>query len=104
MEQVKVGSLEMLGKDKKKCGTQQHQKARLDVLQRLRRVAELSPEQTSQWEFFYRFLGSGDGGCPWGGLGGTFCAIDPKGAQRPQRGAKQRVVCLHAQRDYPRFV
>ena len=71
MEQVKVVSLEMLGKGNKKGGTQQHQKARLDVLQRLRRAAELSPEQTSQCDsfFFYSFLGSGDGGCPWGGLG-----------------------------------
>ena len=52
MEEVKVYSLEMLGKGKKKGGLQQHQKARLDVLQRLRRASELSPEQTSQWEFF----------------------------------------------------
>ena len=44
--------LEMLGKGNKKGGNQQHQKARLEVLQRLRRAAELSPEQTSQWEYF----------------------------------------------------
>ena len=52
MEEVKVYSLEMLGKGKKKGGLQQHQKARLEVLQRLRKAAELSPEQTSQWELF----------------------------------------------------
>ena len=59
MEEVKVKvysleklALEMLGKGKKKGGNQQHQKARLEVLQRLRRAAELSPEQTSQWEYF----------------------------------------------------
>ena len=52
MEEVEVYSLEMLGKGKKKGGFQQHQKARLEVLQRLRRAAELSPEQTSQWEYF----------------------------------------------------
>ena len=51
-EEVKAYSLEMLGKGKKKGGLQQHQKARLEVLQRMRRAAELSPEQTSQWEFF----------------------------------------------------
>ena len=52
MEEVKVYSLEMLGKGKKRGGTQQNQKARLEVLQRLRKAAELSPEQTSQWEYF----------------------------------------------------
>ena len=52
MEEVKVYSLEMLGKGKKRGGTQQNQKARLEVLQRLRRAAELSPQQTSQWEYF----------------------------------------------------
>ena len=49
---MKVYSLEMLGKGNKKVGTQQHQKARLEVLQRLRRAADVSPEQTSQWEYF----------------------------------------------------
>ena len=52
MEEVKVYSLEMLGKGKKRGGPPQHQKARLEVLQRLRKAAELSPEQTSQWEYF----------------------------------------------------
>ena len=52
MEEVKAYSLEMLGKGNKKGGLQQHHKARLEVLQRVRKAAELSPEQTSQWEFF----------------------------------------------------
>ena len=52
MEEVKVYSLEVLGKGKKRGGTHQNQKARLEVLQRLRRAAELSPQQTSQWEYF----------------------------------------------------
>ena len=52
MDEVEVYSLNMLGKGNKKGGKQQHQKTRLEVLQRLRRVAELSPEQTSQWEYF----------------------------------------------------
>ena len=52
MEEVKVYSLDMLGKGKKKAGSQQHQKARLEVLQRVRRAAVLAPEQTSQWEYF----------------------------------------------------
>ena len=42
----------MLGEGKKKEGIQQHHKARLEVLQRVRKAAELSPEQTSQWEYF----------------------------------------------------
>ena len=49
---VKAYSLETLGKGKKNGGSQQHQKARLEVLQRVRKAAELSPEQTTQWEFF----------------------------------------------------
>ena len=52
MEEVKVYSLEMLGKGKKKAGSLQHQKARLEVLQRVRRAAVLAPEQTSQLEYF----------------------------------------------------
>ena len=52
MEEVKVYSLDMLGKGKKKAGSQQHQKARLEVLHRVRRAAVLMPEQTSQWEYF----------------------------------------------------
>ena len=52
MEEVKAYSLEMLGKGKKKAGNQQHQKARLEVLERLRRAAELSAAQTSTWDYF----------------------------------------------------
>ena len=51
MEEVKAYSLDMLGKGKKTCH-QQHHKARLEVLERLRRAAELSPAQTTTWEFF----------------------------------------------------
>ena len=52
MEDVNVYSFEMLGKGRKKAGTQQHQKARLEVLERLRRAAELSAAQTSAWDLF----------------------------------------------------
>ena len=52
MEQMRVYSLEQLGQGNKKGGNQSHQKARFQVLQTLRKAAELSPEQTSQWEFF----------------------------------------------------
>jgi hypothetical protein len=52
MEAAKGYSLPMLGQGKKGGGTQQHQKARFEVLDRLRQVAELSPEQTGQWTFF----------------------------------------------------
>eukprot|EP00959_Pyramimonas_sp_CCMP1952_P365260 7649303-Pyramimonas_sp.AAC.1 len=44
--------MEALGHGKKGGGNQGHQKARFQVLQTLRKAAELSPEQTSQWEFF----------------------------------------------------
>ena len=52
MEAAKGYSLPMLGQGKKGGGTQQHQKARFEVLDRLRQVAEVSPEQTGQWTFF----------------------------------------------------
>ena len=52
MEEMEVYPLEMVGKGNKNGGNQQHQKARSEVLQRLRRAAELSPDQTSQWEYF----------------------------------------------------
>ena len=52
MEEVKAYSIEMLGKGKKNAGNQQHRKARLEVLERLRRSAELSAAQTSAWDFF----------------------------------------------------
>ena len=52
MEQVRVYSLDQLGKGKRNGGTVSHQKARFQVLQSLREAAELSPEQTSQREFF----------------------------------------------------
>ena len=52
MDEVKVYSLEMLGKGRKNTGILQHQRTRLEVLERLRRAAELSAEQTSQWEYF----------------------------------------------------
>ncbi len=47
MEEVKAYSLKMLGKGNKKGGNKEHQKARLEVLERLRRAAELSAAQTS---------------------------------------------------------
>ncbi|CAK0863844.1 unnamed protein product [Prorocentrum cordatum] len=52
MEQMRVYSLEQLGQGNKKGGNKEHQKARFQVSQALRKAAELSPEQTSQWEFF----------------------------------------------------
>ena len=52
MEQMRVYSLDMLGQGNKKGGTQAHQKARMQVLQTLRKAADLSPEQTSIWEYF----------------------------------------------------
>ena len=51
-EAVKVYSMEDLGHGHKKGGTKQHQTARMDVLDRLRRAAELSAQQTGAWDFF----------------------------------------------------
>ena len=98
MEEVNVYPLEMLGTGNKKGGNQQHQKARLEVLQRLRRVAELSPGQTSQWEYFKaiwdREMAEAHGE-EWAEL---FCTNGPTGALRPRRGTKLLAVCVHAQR------
>ena len=52
MQEVKAYSLEMLGKGKRNDGNQQHQKARLEVLQRLRKSADLTAAQTSTWDCF----------------------------------------------------
>jgi len=52
MEEVKAYSLEMLGEGNQKASNQQHQQARLGVLGRLRRSAELSTAQTSAWDLF----------------------------------------------------
>ena len=51
-EQFKAYSVEALGKGKKKGGPQQCHKTRLQVLERVRKAAELSPEQIGQWEYF----------------------------------------------------
>jgi hypothetical protein len=52
IETAKGYSLQMLGQGKKGGGTQQHQKARFEVLDRVLQVAQLSPEQTGLWTFF----------------------------------------------------
>ena len=52
MEATKAYSLEMLGKGRKHGGLQAHQKARFEVLERVRQAAHLSPQQTGQWEYF----------------------------------------------------
>ena len=53
MEEVKVYSLEMFGEwGRKREAFVSIRRHVLEVLQRLRRAAELSPEQTSQWDLF----------------------------------------------------
>ena len=42
-------ALSQLGQGKNNGGTKDHQKNRLDVLDRVRSVAELSPSQADQW-------------------------------------------------------
>ena len=49
---AKSFSLPMLGQGKKNEGSQQHQKNRQEVLDRVREVAELSPVQTCHWSYF----------------------------------------------------
>ena len=51
-QQIKAYSLQALGKGKRNGGGEQHHKARMEVLERLRRTAELAPEQTGGWDFF----------------------------------------------------
>ena len=51
-QQIKAYSVQTLGKGKKNGGGEQHHKARLEVLERLRKAAELTPEQTGGWDFF----------------------------------------------------
>ena len=53
-EAVKLYSLDMLGHGKKHGGPESCRKARFEVMQRVRNVAELSDEQSNDWEFFAR--------------------------------------------------
>ena len=48
---AKAFTLTQLGQGKKSGGNLTHQKNRRDVLQRVREVAELSPQQTCHWDF-----------------------------------------------------
>ena len=45
-------SLQMLGAGRKGAGTKQHHDARVEVMERVRRAATLSPAQTADWEYF----------------------------------------------------
>ena len=42
----------MLGAGKKHGGGDQYHKLRMEVMERLRRVASLTPQQTADWEYF----------------------------------------------------
>ena len=48
----KTFSLAALGQGKKNGGPERCQKARFQVMERIRAAAELSPEQANDWEFF----------------------------------------------------
>ena len=50
--EIKAYSMEVLGKGKKNGGSEQHHKARMEVMGRLRKAAELAPRQTGEWDFF----------------------------------------------------
>ena len=51
-EACKAYALEALGWNKKNCGGVACQKTRFEVLDRVRAVAQLSPDQMSEWQFF----------------------------------------------------
>ena len=53
-ETVKLYTLDMLGHGRKSGGPESCRKARLEVMQRVRNAAELSDEQSIDWEFFAR--------------------------------------------------
>ena len=52
MVSAKAFTLAQLGHGRKYGGIQAHQKNRQEVLERVREVAELSPEQTCHWDLF----------------------------------------------------
>ena len=54
MVSAKAFTLTQLGQGRKHGGTLAHQKHRADVLERVREVAELSPQQTCHWNLFKR--------------------------------------------------
>jgi len=70
-EAVKSYSILALGQGKKKGGGAQFQKARFEVLERVRSVAVLSPEQRNDWDYFKqnwdRVMAESHGE-NWGGL------------------------------------
>ena len=53
-EAVKLYTLDQLGHGKKSGGPECCRRARLEVMQRVRNAAELSDEQSNDWEFFAR--------------------------------------------------
>ena len=53
-EAVKLYTPDMLGHGRRHGGPESCRKARLEVMQRVRSAAELSDEQTNDWEFFAR--------------------------------------------------
>ena len=103
MEEVNVYSLDMLGKGKKMGGAPQHQKGTFGSVAALAQGSRVVARADEPVGIFQNCLGSRDGGGSWGGLGGTLCRVGPTSAQRPRRGATQRAVCVHAQRDQARF-
>ena len=54
MASAQAFTLTQLGQGRKNGGIQAHQKHRAEVLERVREVAELSPEQTCHWICFKR--------------------------------------------------
>ena len=75
MVSAKSFSLPMLGQGRKNGVAQQHQKNRHDVLERVREVAELSPEQTCQWTYFKLTWDQQMAEIHWGAWGGLSAEI-----------------------------
>ena len=51
-QQIKAYSVDMLGAGRKYGGAKEFHKMRMEVMERLRRVAALAPQQTADWEYF----------------------------------------------------
>ena len=87
-EEVNVYSFEMLGTMNKHESIQNHNKARLGVLQRFAQGSRIVVRADEQVEVFQNDLGRRDGGGFGSGLGGIVCRVCTTIAQLPRRGTK----------------
>ena len=67
----KVFDPEMLGQGRSQGGLREHRQNRFDVLERVRRIGNLTADQTLQWEFFktqWDYDQAAEHGVDWGGI------------------------------------